>query len=424
MPAHLFRSIILSACIAWPPMAVDAAEAPPEHQGFSAERLARIAPAMKTEIANGTIPGAVTLIARNGQIVHFEAHGFLDAAKSKPMTKDAVFRGFSMTKPFTSVAAMALVEEGKVQLRDPISKWMPEFKTMQVLTEVRDERGHTSRVPVPAKREITVHDLLRHTSGFTYASTAPFPELKEAYDKAEVEGRETDISPEEFTRRLAAIPLAYEPGTRWEYSVSTDVLGVLVEKVTGKRLDHYLAELVFKPLKMKDTSFQASPEQLPRLADALDSDPLKVASWKSARVEEDPGKRYRLGGAGAVFTSEDYFRFAQMMLNKGQLDGVRILSSQTVEFMMSDHIVGLQGNPLPTTGPGYGFGLGFGVRLAEGAGYSPGSPGDAMWAGAGGTSFTIDPKEKIVGVFLGAGPSTRQHTRFLFKNLLYGALVD
>lgn len=428
MSERQLRRLLLPACIALPLLAAPAmaqlAAISPESQGFSAERLARIAPAMKREVEKNIIPGAVSLIARNGQIVHFEAHGFIDAAKTKPMTKDAVFRGFSMTKPFTSVAAMVLVEQGLMSLRDPISNWMPEFKKMQVLTEVRDERGRTTRVAVPAKAEILVRDLLRHTSGFTYAGSAPFPELKEAYEKADVESRNTDISAEEFTKRLSEIPLAYEPGTRWEYGVSTDVLGVLVEKVSGKRLDVYLDEILFKPLKMKDTSFQAKPEQLARLADALDADPLKESSWKSSRVEADPGKRYRLGGAGTVFTAEDYFRFSQMMLNKGQLDGVRILSRETVEFMMSDHIQGLAGSPFPTTGPGYGFGLGFGVRLQEGAGYAPGSTGDAMWAGAGGTSFTIDPKEKIVGVFLAAGPSTRQHTRFLFKNLLYGGLVD
>lgn len=401
-----------------------AAAAEIEAQGFSTERLARIAPVMKEEIAKGTMPGAVTLIARNGQIVHFEAHGFIDAAKTEPMTKDAVFRAFSMTKPFTSVAAMVLVEQGKMSLRDPISNWMPEFKEMKVLAEQKDERGRTSPVAVPTKRPITVHDLLRHTSGFTYAGTSPFPELKEAYEKAEVEARTSDVSPEEFIKRLAEIPLAYEPGTRWEYSVSTDVLGVLVERVSGKRLDHYLDEILFEPLKMRDTSFQATSEQLPRLADALDADPQKAGSWRSVRVEADPGKTYRKGGAGAVTTAEDYFRFAQMMLNKGQLDGVRILSRETVEFMMSDHIAGLQGSPSPTTGPGYGFGLGFGVRLQEGGSWAPGSAGDSMWAGAGGTSFTIDPKEKIVAVFMAAAPTPRLHTRFLFKNLVYGALVE
>jgi CubicO group peptidase (beta-lactamase class C family) len=400
------------------------AKAGSELQGFSAERLDRIAPAMSQEIAKGTFPGDVALVARNGQIVYFEAHGFIDAAKTKPMTKDAVFRAFSMTKPMTSVAAMALVEQGKISLRDPIANWMPEFKEMKVLAERQDERGRTSREAVPAKRPITVHDLLRHTSGFTYAASAPFPELKEAYEKADVESRNSDVSPEEFLKRLSQIPLAYEPGTRWEYGVSTDVLGVLVERVSGKRLDHFLDELVVKPLGMKDTSFQATPEQLPRLADALDTDPQKETAWKSARVEADPGKRYRLGGAGAVTTAEDYFRFAQMLLNKGQLEGVQILSSETVEYMMSDHIAGLQGSPYPTTGPGYGFGLGFGVRLQEGVSWVPGSTGDAMWAGAGGTVFTIDPKEKIVAVFLTAAPSTRLHSRFLFKNLLYGALVE
>ncbi|MFC4170497.1 serine hydrolase domain-containing protein [Microvirga sp. GCM10011540] len=393
-------------------------------QGFSQERLDRTAPVMRAEIEKGTMPGAVTLIARNGEIVHFEAHGFIDAAKAKPMTKDAVFRAFSMTKPFVSAAAMKLVEEGKMSLRDPISNWMPEFKQMTVYTEQTDDRGRTTRVAVPAKRQITVQDLLRHTSGFTYAGSAPFPELKEAYDKAEIESRNSDLSPEELIKRLSTIPLAYEPGTRWEYGVSTDVLGVLVERVSGKRLDHYLDEILFKPLNMKDTRFQATPEQLPKLADALGSDPQKADAWKWVRVEEDPGKRYRLGGAGTVTTAEDYFRFAQMMLNGGELDGVRILSPETVEFMTSDHIAGLQGAPTPTTGPGYGFGLGFGVRLQEGLSWVPGSTGDYMWAGAGGTSFTIDPKENIVGVFMAAAPSPRLHTRFLFKNLLYGALVD
>lgn len=410
--------LALASTTAW------SGETSPEMQGFSPERLARIGPAIKEEIAKGTIPGAVTLIARNGKIVHFEAHGFVDAAKTKPMSKDAVFRGFSMTKPIVSAAAMALIEQGKMSLRDPISQWWPEFKEMKVLTEIRDERGRTSRVAAPAKRPILVWDLLRHTAGFTYGGSAPFPELKEAYEKADVEARDTDVTNEEFIKRLAAIPLAYEPGTRWEYSVATDVLGLLVEKVAGKRLDVHLEETMFKPLRMSETSFQAKPEQLPRLADALDADPLKVVSWKSARVEADPGKRYLRGGAGAVFTTEDYFRFAQMIVNGGHLDGARLLSRESVEFMLSNHIQGLEGTPFPTTGPGYGFGLGWGVRLAEGGGYAPGSTGDAMWAGAGGTSFTVDPKEKIVGVFLAAGPSTRQHTRFLFKNLLYGALVE
>jgi len=392
-------------------------------EGFSAERLARIGPVMKAEIDKGTVPGAVTLIARNGKIVHFEAHGFLDSAKSKPMGRDAVFRGFSMTKPLVAVAALALIEQGKLSLRDPLSQYFPEFKDMKVYAEVQDDRGRTSRVAVPAKRPILVWDLFRHTAGFTYGGSAPFPEMKEAYEKSDVESRDTDLSNAEFIKRLATIPLAYEPGTRWEYSVATDVLGLVVEKVADKRLDLHLDQVLFKPLGMKETSFQLRPDQVARLADAYDADPLKADLWKLARPEADPGKRYVHGGAGALITAEDYFRFAQMVVNGGELDGVRILSRESVEFMLSNHIQGLAGSPFPTTGPGYGFGLGWGVRLDEGGAWVPGSKGDAMWAGAGGTSFTVDPKERIVGVFLSAGPSTRQHTRFLFKNLLYGALV-
>ena len=409
--------------VLWTGLAL-AAEETPVQEGFSTDRLARIAPAMQKEIEKGTIPGAVTLIARNGKIVHFEAHGFLDSAKTKPMTRDAVFRGFSMTKPFVAVAAVALMEQGKLSLRDPLAQYFPEFKDMKVYAEVRDERGRTSRVAVPAKRPILVWDLFRHTAGFTYSGTAPFPEMREAYEKADVESLETDVPNDEFIKRLAAIPLAYEPGTRWEYSVGTDVLGLVVEKVTGKRLDVYLDETLFKPLGMNETSFQLRPDQASRFADAYDADPLKAGLWRLARSEQDPGKRYVHGGAGSLVTARDYFRFAQMVANGGELDGVRILSRESVEFMLSNHIQGLEGAPSPTTGPGYGFGLGWGVRLDEGGAWIPGSKGDAMWAGAGGTSFTVDRKERIVGVFLSAGPSTRLRTRFLFKDLLYGALVD
>jgi CubicO group peptidase (beta-lactamase class C family) len=248
--------------------------------------------------------------------------------------------------------------------------------------------------------------------------------MKEAYEKADIESLNTDVSNDEFIKRLAAIPLAYEPGTRWEYSVGIDVLGLVVEKVTGKRLDVYLEETLFKPLGMNETSFQLRPGQASRFADAYDADPLKADLWKLARSEQDPGKRYVHGGAGSLVTASDYFRFAQMVANGGELDGVRILSRESVEFMLSNHLQGLEGSPSPTTGPGYGFGLGWGVRLDEGNAWIPGSKGDAMWAGAGGTSFTVDRKEKIVGVFLSAGPNTRLHTRFLFKSLLYGALVD
>jgi CubicO group peptidase (beta-lactamase class C family) len=399
-------------------------QAAPESEGFSSERLARLGAVLRAEIDNGTLPGAVTLIARHGKVVHFEAYGYLDAGKTKPMPQDAMFRVFSMTKPFVSVVAMMLVEQGRMKLSDPIATWLPEFKDMKVLVEKKDAAGHVTREPVPAERPITLQDLLRHTSGFAYADNAPFPEIKEAYNQADIESRETDVSPDTFVQRLAGIPLAWQPGTRWQYGVSTDVLGVLLERLTGKRLDLLLDEMLFKLLEMKDTSFQVKPDQRARLADALDADPLKARAWKANRIEADPGMRYRSGGSGAVSTAADYFRFAQLLVNGGALDGARLLSRKTVEYMLSDHIPGFPGSTASTTGPGYGFGLGFGVRRQEGFAVVPGSTGDAMWAGFGGTSFTIDPKEQIVGVFMAQAPTPRQHTRFLFKTLLYGALVQ
>jgi CubicO group peptidase (beta-lactamase class C family) len=394
--------------------------AAPATQGFAADRLNRISSVMKQEIENGTIPGAVTLIARNGKLVHFEAHGFLDGSKTKRMDKDALFRALSMTKPFVSVAAMMLVEQGRLQLSDPVTNWLPELRDMKVIVERRgDAAGAAVRETEPAARPISVHDLLRHTSGLTYTGTAPYPEIREAYRKADIASRETDVSPEEFIQRLAAIPLVYQPGTRWEYGLSTDVLGVLLERLSGKPLHVLLDEMIFKPLQMKNTSFYVTPTQLSRLAEVFDTDPMKALVRKEARVEDDPMRRYRKAGGGSVTTAYDYFRFAQMILNGGELDGVRLLSRKAVEYMLSDHISVLAGNPAP----GYGFGLGFGVRRYDGVAVTPGSTGDAYWAGLAGTSFIIDPKEKIVGVFMAAAPTPVKHNQELFKNLLYGALV-
>jgi CubicO group peptidase (beta-lactamase class C family) len=226
-------------------------------------------------------------------------------------------------------------------------------------------------------------------------------------------------------KRLGQIPLAHQPGTFWEYSISVDVLGLLLERVAGKPLDKVLDDMLFKPLGMKDTAFWVRPEQQSRLADTLDSDPQKATMNKAYRILQDPsGKSYFKGGAGLVGTAEDYLKFAQMMVNGGHFEGRRYLSRKTVEFMLSDHTVGMGGTTMATTGPGYGFGLGFGVRVHDGYAWVPGSKGDSMWAGAWGTSFWIDPKERLVGVLMAQGPSNRIHTRMLYKNLVYGALVE
>lgn len=392
---------------------------PPEvsvTQGFSQDRLRRIVPVMQDQINKNMFPGAVTLVARNGQIVHFEATGYLDAQKKTPIQKDSIFRLASMTKPVVTAAAMMLVEQGKLKLNDPITTWLPELKDLKVETAAGD---------VPLNRPIWVQDLMRHTAGFVYAGSTRSPRIKKLYDDLNIESREVDITSEEMLKSLGQIPLAHQPGTFWEYSIAVDVLGLLLERVEKKPLDTLVKELLINPLGMKDTTWWVASNNMGRLAESLDSDGQKAAMLKSYRQSYDPsGKSYFKGGAGLVGTASDYLRFAQMILNGGELDGRRYLSRKTVEFMLSQHTTGMGGSTIGTTGPGYGFGLGFGVRLDEGMGWIPGSKGDAMWAGAWGTSFWIDPKEKLVGILMAQGPSNRIHTRMLYKSLVYGALVD
>jgi CubicO group peptidase (beta-lactamase class C family) len=265
---------------------------------------------------------------------------------------------------------------------------------------------------------------MRHTAGFVYGGGTKSERIKKMYEEGNIEARETDITGDEMLKNLGKIPLAHQPGTVWEYSIATDVLGLLIERVAKQPLDVLLKEMLIDPLGMKDTAFWVPPEKISRLAETLDSDPLKATLMKSYRVLSNPaGKSYFKGGAGLVGTAEDYLRFCQMLVNGGEYQGKRYLSKKTVEFMLSNHTVGIAGSPFPTTGPGYAMGLGFGVRLDEGMGWAPGTKGDAMWAGIWGTSFWIDPKEQLVGILMAQGPSSRIHTRMLYKNLVYGAMV-
>ena len=384
-------------------------------EGMSRARLARIGPSMKAQIDNNMFPGAVTLVARHGQIVHFEAHGYQDAAKSVPLKKDALFRLASMTKPIVTVAAMMLVEQGKMKLGDPIVNWLPELKDLKVETASGD---------VAPARPIWVQDLMRHSAGFVYAGSTKSARIKEGYEKGNIEARETDITGDAMLKNLGQIPLAHQPGTFWEYSIAVDVLGLLVERVAGKPLDAVLQELLFAPLGMTDTAFWVAPQKTGRIAEALDTDKLKADMLKSYRIYANPaGVSYFKGGAGLVGTAADYIKFAQMVANGGEYQGKRYLSKKTVEFMLSEHTVGMGGTTFASTGPGYGFGLGFAVRTQEGMAWVPGSKGDAMWAGAWGTSFWIDPKEGLVGILMSQGPSTRVHSRMLYKSLVYGAMM-
>jgi CubicO group peptidase (beta-lactamase class C family) len=393
------------------------ASSEPALQAFSPERLARVAAVMHERVAAGRMPGGVLLIARDGQVVLEEAIGVLDPKTSAPMSKDAIFRIHSMTKPIVSAAVMMLVEEGKVQLTDLASKYFPEWKSLQVGVEKPRPDGSVALELVAAQREMTVHDLLRHTSGLTYGIFGKSL-VKDEYLKAKVDAR--DVTSDELIKRLATVPLHYQPGTTWEYSRSTDVLGVLIERVSGQSLDVFLQQRILGPLKMKDSGFWvADSSQHARIAQPFAVDPDTKQPIDLVDVRSKPA--IFSGGGGMISTARDYLRFAQAMLDGGTLDGARILAPHTVRLMASDHTGGIRG-PSYTPGPGYGFGLGFAVRVAEGEAVTPGSVGDYSWGGYAGTTFWIDPKERLVALWLMQAPGARAETRTLFRTLVYSAL--
>lgn len=428
----LCAATVLASSGAW---AQSLPSASPEEVGMSTPRLQRIGAVFKQEIDQGKLPGAVLMVARNGKVVYSEAIGFQDkeAQSPKPMAKDAIFRIYSMTKPLASVAAMILVEEGKVQLTDPVSKFLPEFKTLQVSTAKSDAYGKVSYATVPAEREPTVQDLLRHSAGLAYGEITANAQVKQAYTaagmyKPVMDYNSRDSTPEEQVAGLAKAPLVHQPGTVWEYSVAVDVLGRVVEKASGKRLEEFLEERLFKPLKMNDTAFHVPQNKMTRLAEPLKIDPATGGPNKLIDVSAPP--KNASGGAGAVSTADDYLRFSQMLLDGGELEGARILSPATVRLMASDHL-GPYVRPVVEPGElllgvkGYTFGLGFAVRKEAGLAAVPGSQGEFMWAGYAGTYFWIDPKEKLVGVLMSQAPGpSRPYYRRLFKQLVYGAITS
>lgn len=396
--------------------------AAPSAAGMSAERLKRIGSAFQAEVDAGRVPGAVIAVARRGQLVYHEAVGFQDKSSGTPMAKDSIFRIYSMTKPLTSVVAMQLVEEGRLQLTDPVSKYLPAFTTMQVSVPRKDSEGKVVGYDtVPANRAITVHDLLRHTSGLTYGQFTPHVAVKEAYDKSGLSGDIRQMTPAQFTETLAKQPLVAQPSTVWQYSLATDLLGRVVETVTGKRLGETIDERVAKPLSMTDTGFYVPSEKLARLAQPLANNPQLDVTRPPANDA---------GGTGAVSTALDYVRFLQAMLNGGSLEGHRILARPTTELMMSNHLGDRPGVPaspgvLLLGTEGYGFGLGFMVRSGAGLAGVPGGAGEAMWAGYGGTFFWIDPKEQLVAVLMAqTDAATRASYRRLMKALVYQAIDD
>lgn len=387
--------------------------AAPEDVGLSSSRLARLGAAMRGEIELGRIPGAVALIARRGRLGHFESYGRLDPAGNAPMANDSIFRIYSMTKPIVSVAAMMLWEEGRFLLSDPVGKFLPELGSLKVAVT----RGSEIDL-VDADRPITVQDLLRHTSGLTYEFRGNGPVHKK-YMAERIYSR--NQSNAEQVATLGKLPLVHQPGTKWEYGRSTDVLGRLIEVLSGQTLGEYLQRHILAPLGMTDTAFHVPEQKHARLAEAFAKDPDTGSGVQLLNVRDAP--KFESGGGGLVSTAADYARFLQMLLNRGKLDGLRLLSRKTIELMTADHLGTITGAP-DLLLPGYGFGLGVAVRLEPGISAVPGSVGQYFWGGLAGTTFWVDPAEELFAILLIQGPGQRDYFRNLFRDLVYAAFDD
>ena len=394
----------------------------------SLERITRI---VQSDIDAGRLPGAVMLVHKDGKTVLDQALGKRDPGAPDAMRTDTIFRIYSMTKPIASVGLMMLVEDGMVQICDPVARYLPEFEGLTLGVPGRDDVGQPvlERIPLTELAGVhapTVHDLLRHTSGLTYGIFGDSL-VKSEYRKSGVEqGKLTNT---EFSQRLATLPLAYAPGTVWEYGRSTDIVGALIERVSGQSLGAYLQARIFGPLGMLDTGFAASAAQHQRVAQPFATDPDSTTLAVRLR-DTSKAPSFESAGGGLLSTAPDYLRFARMLLAGGTLDGVRIVSPKTIDLMTSDHLgadvirasraQGASTEYIP--GPGYGFGLGFAVRVASGEASNAGSVGDYAWGGLAGTYFWNDPKENLTAIWMIQAPYQREYYRNFIKNMVYGAL--
>ena len=374
--------------------------------GMSPEGVARVKPAVQALVDDEKIAGATVIVARRGNIVFFETFGMMDKEAKKPMRKNAIFRIYSMTKPITSVAAMMLYEEGKLKLDEPVSGYIPEFKGLKVYVE---SGKHEAQV-----REMTVRDLLRHTSGLTYGFFGNTP-VDKMYREKKVFGQQSNL--EDMTDKLGGIPLLYQPGTKWHYSVSTDVLGYLVQKISGQTLEKFFRRRIFKPLGMKDTAFHVAGKKAGRFAvcygPKADGGLMVVDNPANSRYLKKP--QLLSGGGGLVSTARDYMRFCQMLLNKGQLDGKRLLRAETVEMMTR--------NQLPegvNRGNDGGFGLGFSVRTKDGK--LP--KGEYGWGGMASTHFWISPRDELAVVALSQRIPYSAQLENAIKSIIYNSITN
>jgi CubicO group peptidase (beta-lactamase class C family) len=417
------RKIALLSALLWLATAAVAhaqtlPSARPEQVGLSSERLGAIVAMLRADAEKGQIPGAVLLVARQGKISMFETVGVLDPQTKAPMTKDAIFRLYSMTKPVVSVAIMMLVEEGRISPSDPVVKYLPQIAEMKVGVEKPGADGKPTLELVAPRRPMTVQDLLRHTSGLTYGVFGTGL-VKKQYLEAKLFDTRSNA---EFVDRLVKLPLNSHPGTTWDYSHSTDVLGRIVEVVSKKSLYEFTKERILDPLGMKETAFYvADLSKHARIAEAFPNDRTigleteffdpRVPQWES-------------GGGGLVGTVAEYARFCQMLLNGGTLNGKRLLSPKTVAYMTADHVdASIAPGALYLPGVGFGFGLGFAVRRDAGVAPVQGTASEFNWGGAGGTYFWVDPKEDMFVIFAMQAPKQRAYYRPLLKNMVYGAFV-
>jgi CubicO group peptidase (beta-lactamase class C family) len=393
---------------------------PAVSSSFAPDKLDRVGDYIRNEIATGKIPGAILLIQQHGKPVYFENFGVRDVATRLPMTADTIFRIYSMSKPIASVAAMMLVEDGKLSLDDPVAKYIPAVANVKVGVEKLDENGKMALALEPLNRPITIEDLLRHTSGLTYGFYGDSA-VRKLYAQADLFNGDVDNA--EFAERIAALPLAEQPGTLWDYGHSTDVLGRVIEVVSGQSLFQFEKQRLLEPLGMNETAFDvADAAKRPRIAEPMPDDRLisPIAGIRDPMLR----RHWESAGAGMVGTIGDYARFAQMLLNGGTLDGRRYLKSETIVLMTSDHIgpeTRIARDYFYFPGATSGFGLGFAVRTST----PPNTSwpiGEYRWDGAAGTFFFIDPKDDMFVIFMVQTPSERGRIQLALKTLIYQAL--